>query len=73
MLLSFADWKRTLFDSSGTAMTQVRNLGDYVLMLFWRDGCEPSLSGLLDYAQTGLHPAYEAQSPRNSPQAPLLP
>jgi hypothetical protein len=29
-------------------------MGDFVLELFWRDGCEPTVSPLLDYSQAGL-------------------
>jgi hypothetical protein len=62
MTLSFEDWKQLLLHSSGSASAPVRKLGDYVLELFWRDGCEPSISALLNYAQTGLHPAHQARS-----------
>jgi hypothetical protein len=64
MPLSYADWKRKLIQSSGTVSTSVILLGDRVLELFWRDGCEPSISGLLDYAQSGLHPVHQARSAR---------
>jgi hypothetical protein len=62
MDLPFEDWKRKLFDSAGSTRATVMRLGDYVLELFWRDGCEPSISALLDYAQSGLQPRYEASS-----------
>jgi len=29
-------------------------MGDFVLGLFWRDGCEPTVVAMLDYAQAGL-------------------
>jgi hypothetical protein len=62
MPLPFYTWKRTLLESAGSASSPVVGMGDFVLELFWRDGCEPTLSALLDYAQSGLHPVYEASS-----------
>ena len=52
--MPFDDWKGQLISSAGDAGLPVRRLGDYVLELFWRDGCEPTLAGLFDYAQAGL-------------------
>jgi hypothetical protein len=54
MATPFDDWKQRLFDSAGCASPSVRNLGDYVLELFWKDGCEPTVAALMDYAQAGL-------------------
>jgi hypothetical protein len=54
MPLAFNDWKQLLIESAGSASPPVRRLGDYVLRLFWQDGCEPTVSAMLDYAQVGL-------------------
>ncbi len=54
MPLTFDDWKHRLLDAAGCASPSVRQLGDYVLELFWKDGCEPTMRALLDYAQAGL-------------------
>jgi hypothetical protein len=73
MVLSFEAWKRALFASSGTASVPVRNLGEFVLEVLWRDGCEPTIAALLDYVQSGIHPAYQARRAAASlPKAPLL-
>ena len=50
----FYDWKQTLLRSAGSASPDVHQLGDHVLQLFWEDGCEPTMSAMLDYAQNGL-------------------
>ena len=54
MTLTFDHWKQRLLESAGTASQSVRHLGDYVLELFWKDGCEPTMQAMLDYAQAGL-------------------
>jgi hypothetical protein len=56
----FVAWKRDLLLSAGSASAAVGRIGDYVLELFWRDGCEPTIGALLDYAQSGLRPAPQA-------------
>ena len=58
---AFEDWKRDLLTAAGTASPAVSAMGDSVLELFYRDGCEPTIFDLLGYAQAGLHPAYEAR------------
>ena len=40
-----------------------------MLELFWKDGCEPTIAALLDYAQSGLHPRYEARREAKSSSA----
>jgi hypothetical protein len=62
--LPFAAWKRELFESAGSASAPVVKIGDYVLELFWRDGCEPTITALLDYAQAGLRPAAVTRAQR---------
>ena len=62
-MLPFEEWKRHLLASAGTASPAVSGLGDFVLALFYRDGCEPTLSGLLYYALAGLHPVEESARP----------
>lgn len=54
MLLTFSNWKQSLLESAGSAGPAVRRMGDFVLQLFWKEGCEPTMAGLLDYAQAGL-------------------
>lgn len=54
MPLAFDDWKKRLLDAAGCTSPAVRQLGDYVLELFWKDGCEPTMHGLMEYAQAGL-------------------
>jgi hypothetical protein len=62
MALTFLVWRDRLLDSAGTASPAVKKvLGDFVLELVWRDGCDPTMAGLLQYVQHGLHPAYEAK------------
>jgi hypothetical protein len=51
---AFYDWKLQLVSSAGSTSSPILQLGDRVLELFWRDGCEPNMSALLDYAQAGL-------------------
>lgn len=68
--IPFVDWKRKLLQSSGSASPPVAQIGDYVLELFWRDGCEPTIAALLDYAQSGLRPASQAApATRPAPRA----
>jgi hypothetical protein len=58
--IPFVTWKRKLLLSAGSASSPVAQIGDYVLELFWRDGCEPTIAALLDYAQSGLRPTVQA-------------
>jgi hypothetical protein len=53
-MLGFDDWKQRLLSSAGDASPPVRRMGDYVLQLLWKDGCEPTMTALMDYAQAGL-------------------
>ena len=59
--MNFQAWKRDLLVSAGTASAAVSAMGDPVLELFFRDGCEPTLFDLLGYALAGLHPTYAAR------------
>lgn len=77
MPLAFYDWKYKLLQSVGSASPAILALGDYVLELFWKDGCEPTHEAMLDYAQTGLCKSYNVNvaeaispSPRYKPSAP---
>jgi hypothetical protein len=54
MSTPYADWKTQLLNSVGSVSPDVKRMGDYVLELLWRDGCEPTMSALLNYAQAGL-------------------
>jgi hypothetical protein len=54
MPTAYADWKTQLLKSVGSVSPDVKRMGDYVLELLWRDGCEPTMGALLDYAQAGL-------------------
>lgn len=62
MAPTFADWKRQLLRAAGDASAPIRHLGDHVLESFWRDGCEPDLSALLDYSQAGLCEKYRIRA-----------
>jgi hypothetical protein len=62
MSLPFDLWKLHLLESAGDASPPVRQLGDYVLELFWRDGCEPTMTAMLDYAQGGLCDRYDIRA-----------
>ncbi len=83
-MAAFNDWKQRLLDSAGSvaAAAPVRRLGDFVLELFWKDGCEPTMSGLLEYAEAGLCRRYNIVasatrpsflSPSPSPPSPSEP
>lgn len=61
MGFTFDDWKQRLFESAGTSSPPIRALGDFVLELFWKDGCEPTMLALLDYAQAGLCGKFNVQ------------
>jgi len=62
----FDDWKLKLLLSAGDASPPVLHLGDHVLELFWKDGCEPTLTALLDYSQAGLCQHYDIHAHANS-------
>jgi len=52
---AFAVWKQELLEHSSHCGSQpIRQLGDYVLELFWSEGCDPTLAAFLHYAQKGL-------------------
>lgn len=61
--LPYRAWKESLLQAAGTSRAPVEHIGDFVLELFWRDGCEPTITALLDYAQAGL-PAAQAAAER---------
>jgi hypothetical protein len=67
----FYGWKRELLSSAGSASPAVHQLGDHVLELFWRDGCEPTMSAMLDYAQAGLCRHFGIRASAARPQAGL--
>lgn len=71
--LNFDGWKFALLNSAGSASPAVLRLGDYVLELFWRDGCEPTVSALLHYAESGLLSDSESYAARGvlTPRVPL--
>jgi hypothetical protein len=58
----FINWKQMLFESAGSANAPVRQLGDHVLRLFFHEGCEPTMTALLDYAQAGLSKRYNIRA-----------
>ena len=69
----FQDWKRAILASAGTASGAVSALGDPALELFFRRGCEPTLSGLLSYAVDGLRPTYESRTRAQTEQPEARP
>ncbi len=52
--MNFDGWKLALLHSAGSASPAVLRLGERVLELFWKSGCEPTMTGLLYYAEIGL-------------------
>jgi len=70
----FDHWKLELLKSAGDASPPVRRMGEYVLELLWKDGCEPTMTALLDYAQAGLCGKFdiEASPSRNYRSSELL-
>jgi hypothetical protein len=62
MTVTFDDWKYLLLQSAGSASPPVLQMGDYVLELFWKDGCEPTMTAMMDYAQNGLCRSYDIQA-----------
>lgn len=77
--MNFDGWKFALLHSAGSASPAVLRLGDHVLELFWRDGCEPTMGALLHYAETGLlsgaegyaaRPVFTPVSPASGPLNP---
>ena len=75
MPLLFDDWKRQLLLSAGNVCLQspILLMGDYVLELFWKDGCEPTVTALLDYAQAGLSRKYNVEVSRARSYRPSAP
>jgi hypothetical protein len=55
----FPEWKQRLIVSAGSASPDIVRLGDNVLQLFWKDGGEPTMGAMLDYAQGGLCKHYD--------------
>ena len=69
MAPSFDDWKDKLLRAAGDVRLQspILNMGEHVLELLWRDGCEPTVTALLDYVQAGLAKEYAVEvSPSRS-------
>lgn len=70
---NYTEWKRKLLFSAGTAYLDVEALGEFILQYLYRDGCEPSMTALLHYVESGLHPTYEARQPARQARALAAP
>jgi len=69
---AFLDWELALYASCGSASPDVRRLG-VVLELLYKDGCEPTMAALLDYAQVGLCRRYDIHAATSDPLAANVP
>jgi hypothetical protein len=58
MIQSFVAWKLSLLAAAGSVSPSIAQLGDRVLELLHKDGCEPTMSALLEYVQAGLCRGY---------------
>jgi hypothetical protein len=56
----FDVWKLALLNSAGSAAPAVLRRGEALLKLYWKAGCEPTIDGLLHYADRGL--LYDSES-----------
>jgi hypothetical protein len=64
----FQEWKRDLMRSAGAAAPVVEKaMGDPILEVYFRRGCEPTLFHLLTYAADQLHPAPDARAEQTVP------
>lgn len=74
-LIPFDRWKLALLKSAGSAGPAVLLMGEGILELFYRDGCEPTMASLLRYAEIGLLKDADAYSARPvfTPLSPARP
>jgi hypothetical protein len=56
--MPFQEWKRLLL-ADAAQQRQRTLLGDYVLVLFWSDKCEPTMQCIKTYAETGIRSSRE--------------
>jgi hypothetical protein len=58
---AFEAWKSKLITSAGGVClaSAVTNLGDPILECFRREGCEPTITALMEYAIAGLSKRYD--------------
>jgi hypothetical protein len=51
--LLFQDWKAALYRTADAEnrLQHVRNIPDYILVLFWADGCDPTISRILSFSE----------------------
>jgi hypothetical protein len=64
MSKAFDAWKSSLITSAGGVClaSAVTNLGDPVLECFRREGCEPTIAALMEYAIAGLSKKYDIRA-----------
>jgi hypothetical protein len=53
-ILSFEDWSFELLASAHVSgqLQQIEALGDHVLRMFWKDGAEPTVMGIIVAAES---------------------
>jgi len=61
---AFNEWKSKLVRSAGGIFlaSAVLKIGDHVLELFYREGMEPTIAALMEYAQAGLSKRHEIRA-----------
>jgi hypothetical protein len=68
----FDAWKQDLLVSAGDASPYVCRMGDSILDLLWKDGCDSTMTGLMGYVIQGLSKRHEIHaSQRDSGQSPI--
>ena len=73
MSKAFDTWKNSLVTSAGGVQlaSAVTNMTDPVLECFRREGCEPTIAALMEYAIAGLSKRYAIRA--SSRESDLLP
>lgn len=71
MSKAFDTWKNSLITSAGgiCLASAVLNIGDNVLELFYREGMEPTIAALMEYAQAGLTKRHEIRAAQRDSQS----
>jgi hypothetical protein len=51
--LLFEEWKAALYRTAAAEgrLPHVCNIPDYILVLFWADGCDPTISHILSFSE----------------------
>ncbi len=71
MSKAFDTWKSQLVTSAGGVQLSaaVLNIGDNVLELFYREGMDPTMAALMEYAQAGLSKRHEIRAAQRDSQS----